>query len=516
MRDEVQGREPQQRIMPFIATPTQTADTYETNNDTPEPPAITAAAREVVTPPFILGPDTCGFTSSSTITCDVGYDCENVGNYRGCCVAGGEDCSATIYTACLNYEDMPNAAMCGPQTLCCPLSKAYCATYGFTTEEQPGATFTHVQCAETPGFGELYPYPPELVTTIEASSTPNTSSTLAAQPARNTSSSSSHSISRGAIAGAVVGSIVFAALAILGICLFAKRKRRHQWEQRIHNGSGVTSAPYSSTEDVQFGGGGASAARLRPLSTIHEREIPSPNSTSSKHRQHSAPNTLRPQSVAQNWPLGGPVSPRKPLSSHPVGDPERRPSRDEFPPRLQSSHSMEADAPILRTRLSPPPPLKKPDPARMSSGGDSTSAVGLALQSPRLPYIPTPTIDTAFGEDVQRRLDGVGEPDNHTLNRNETSSSALPLLATAVPWPAPPGTGVGTKNKRLTNRGLYINPNLEIPRPHNDSEPVSPLDGTGSGGRDDMVSPLSPDDADGRFSPMTVSPLESPRDSVGL
>ncbi|KAI0416592.1 hypothetical protein F5X98DRAFT_387949 [Xylaria grammica] len=504
MRDEVQGREPQQRIMPFIATPTQTADTYETNNDTPEPPAITAAAREVVTPPFILGPDTCGFTSSST------------SNYRGCCVAGGEDCSATIYTACLNYEDMPNAAMCGPQTLCCPLSKAYCATYGFTTEEQPGATFTHVQCAETPGFGELYPYPPELVTTIEASSTPNTSSTLATQPARNTSSSSSHSISRGAIAGAVVGSVIFAALAILGICLFAKRKRRHQWEQRIHNGSGVTSAPYSSTEDVQFGGGGASAARLRPLSTIHEREIPSPNSTSSKHRQHSAPNTLRPQSIAQNWPLGGPVSPRKPLSSHPVGDPERRPSRDEFPPRLQSSRSMEADAPILRTRLSPPSPLKKPDPARMSSGGGSTSAVGLALQSPRLPYIPTPTIDAAFGEDVQRTLDGVGEPDNHTLNRNETSSSALPLLATAVPWPAPPGTGVGTKNKRLTNRGLYINPNLEIPRPHNDSEPVSPLDGTGSGGRDDMVSPLSPDDADGRFSPMTVSPLESPRDSVGL
>ncbi|TGJ83979.1 hypothetical protein E0Z10_g4756 [Xylaria hypoxylon] len=483
-----------------------TADTYQPNNTRLEPPIITAVARVPETSPFVLGPDTCGFTSGGT--------------------TGAEDCSATIYTTCLNYEDMPNAAWCGPHTLCCPLSKAYCATYGFTTEEQPGATFTHVRCAESPGFGELYPYPPELRMTTEGSSAENISSVLTVQPAGNTSSSSPSSASPGAIAGAVAGSVIFAVLAILGISLFIKRRRRQQWEQRIHNGSGAMSAPCPPTEDVRFGGG-APVGRLRPLSTIQEQQTPLNSPAFSGDKQRSAPGTLRPHSYGQNWPLAGPTSPRNPLSSHPVFDLEKRLSKNELLPQPQSNIYMKTDVPIVQaptppsfgTLLSPPPPLRKPEPARMLGGSILTNAIGLALQSPRLSYIPPPTIDEAFGEDVRRTLNGVGEPDDDALDKNETNSSTLPLLATDVPWPATIDTTVGMKNKKLSNNGFYINPNREISSSNNDSEPMSPLDVTGQGELDDMVSPMSPDDmgsAEGRLSPMTVSPLESQRGSFGL
>ncbi|KAI0532531.1 hypothetical protein GGR58DRAFT_522706 [Xylaria digitata] len=501
--------------MPFLSTPTQTADTYQANDNRPEPPVITAVARQAETSSFVLGPDTCGFTSGSTR-----YECENVDSYRGCCIAGAEDCSAAIYTTCLDYDEMPNAAFCGPRTLCCPLSKAFCATYGFTTEEQPGATFTHIGCAESPVFGELYPYPPELGAMTETSSVEKISSALVVQPADNTGSSSSRSISPGAIAGAVVGSVIFALLAILGIFFIIKRRRRRQWEQRIHNGSGATSAPCPSTEGVHFGGG-ASAGGLRPLSTIHEREMPSPGSASSGEKRRSASSPLQPPIFAPNWPLGGPISPRKPLSSHPVTDLERRLSRDGFPPQPQPNRYMRTDVPILKTptpppfgtHLSPPPPLRKPRPALLTGGGSSTSTVDLALQSPRLSYIPTPTIDEAFGGDIRKTLNGVGDSDHDTLNRND---STLPLLATAVPWPAATNTTTGTRSKRFTNHGLYINPNLEISRPNNDARSVSSLDGTGQRELDDIVSPMSPGDTEPGVSPLTVSPIESQRGSFGV
>ncbi|KAI1420368.1 hypothetical protein F5Y12DRAFT_719593 [Xylaria sp. FL1777] len=530
--------------MSFIAIPTQTADTYhQTINEKLEQPVITLVAKAPETSPFFLGPDTCGFTVGSAITCDVGYECANVDSYRGCCVAGAADCSATIYTDCVNNEEMPNAAMCGPQTLCCPESKAYCATYGFTTEEQPGATFTHVRCAESPGFGELYPYPPELSTTTESSSTESTSSTLISQPADSTNSSSSSSISSGAIAGAVVGSVVFAALAILGTFLFINRRRR-QRGGRVRDGSEAMNTTPPSAENVHSDEK-ALDGPLRSLSTIHEQRSSLPSSASSGNNEGPESSALRLQSFGENWPLGprGPISPRKPLSSHPVAALERRLSQNELAPRPQSTRYMKGGVrtptpPLPGTRLSPPPPLRKPELVQTPRRAAST---GLALQSPRLSYIPPPTIDTAFGEEVERSLDGICEPGRNDVDKGETISGELPFLAIGAPWPTSLNTTTGMNDRRLTSNGVYLHANTGISDLENDHESMSTLDEddcasgdqrirflpalsirsnvTERGDPNDIVSPVSLDDeggAQGRISPMTVSPPESQRGSFGL
>jgi hypothetical protein len=62
MRDEAHG--PRQRNMPFINTLTQSA--YINQVGVSSPPAITSPAKEPETPPFVLGVDTCGFTTGST------------------------------------------------------------------------------------------------------------------------------------------------------------------------------------------------------------------------------------------------------------------------------------------------------------------------------------------------------------------------------------------------------------------------------------------------------------------
>ncbi|KAI0450618.1 hypothetical protein F5B21DRAFT_424312 [Xylaria acuta] len=162
---------------------------------------------------------------------------------------------------------MPNAAMCGPHTVCCPLTKAYCATYGFMTEEQRGVTFTHVRCAEPTGFGELYAYPPEQGTMTEGSSIGNTSSSLAVDSAENTNSSSSHSAPPGAIAGAAVGGTTLPPPATLGAPQFINRRRR-QMEENTRSEGGANSAPGSSTENLGFGNR-VSAGGLPSLFTIY-------------------------------------------------------------------------------------------------------------------------------------------------------------------------------------------------------------------------------------------------------
>jgi len=64
-------RDPWQRNMPFISTPTQTTNVYQAaaggDYTTQDPPGVTAApviAED--TSPFILAVDTCGFTTGTT------------------------------------------------------------------------------------------------------------------------------------------------------------------------------------------------------------------------------------------------------------------------------------------------------------------------------------------------------------------------------------------------------------------------------------------------------------------
>ncbi|KAI0966814.1 hypothetical protein F4678DRAFT_483692 [Xylaria arbuscula] len=510
--------------MTYISTPSQTAGIYQAN-DRPEPPVITAVAKESETAPFVLGPDTCGFTAGSTR-----YECSNVDNYRGCCVAGAEDCSATIYTGCVNYEEMPDAAMCGPHTLCCPESKAYCATYAFTTDEQPGATLTHVQCAESPIFGEMYPYPPELSTAAEDPSAENTSSALVVQPADIKHSSSSDSISSGAIVGIVIGSVVFVALIFVGVSLLICQRRRRREDGR-RNGSVAMKMTPPPTQDGRSDDN-ALTAHLRPLSTIPEQRSPLPSSTSLENQEGPAPNTLLPRSFGENWPLGPgvPMSPRKPLSSHPVTDFEKRLTQNEFPSQLQYNSYRESGVPSLRsptppspgTRLSPPPQSRK---SELAHGPKRVSTIGLALKSPRVSYIPPPTIDTAFGEEVERTLNSICEPGHEVHRKSGSASSEMPFFAT------------GVNNKKLTNNGVYIHANLGISGISNDFGPRSKLEreehsvgdqhfdsvpstwrNTGRGELDLIVSPVGPDELDSSCpcTPMTVSPLESRKGSFGV
>ncbi|KAF7532608.1 hypothetical protein G7054_g7802 [Neopestalotiopsis clavispora] len=68
----------------------------------------TAHAQHFNTDDFIMGPDTCGFTSGTRITCTNPSDyCQNIGNYRGCCEGAIDQCSATVYTTC--QEGLDNA-----------------------------------------------------------------------------------------------------------------------------------------------------------------------------------------------------------------------------------------------------------------------------------------------------------------------------------------------------------------------------------------------------------------------
>lgn len=157
------------------------------------------------------------------------------------------------------------------------------------------------------------------------------------------------------------------------------------------------------------------------------------------------------------------MSPRNPLSSHPVFPLEKRLSLDETSLEPQSTSSTEIEAPILemptppllRTRLAPPPP---PPPGAKSPGGKPAAPGGSALHSPRLSCIPPPAVDTANGEDVER-TPSSGEPGDHAATSIDRSQDEV----------------------------------------------------------DYIVSPLRPDDdAEGRVSPMTVSPLESRRGSFGM
>ncbi|KAI1739259.1 hypothetical protein F4680DRAFT_449008 [Xylaria scruposa] len=330
--------------------PAQTTGISQAANSRSEPPVTTAAAKARDISMLVLGSDTCGFATGSTITCDYGNECVNIDSYRGCCATDAMDCSTAVYTNCLDYTEMPNAAMCGPQTLCCPLSEAYCATYEFMADEQPGATFTHLRCAESPDFGELYACPPEQETTTECSSTENTSSTLTFDPVESTNSSSSHSVSSGTIAGAVVGGVIFLLLVIFGVFQFIRRQRR-QGKENTGSRSGENHTPDPSAENSDFDNR-VSGGRLPSLSTIHEQQT---HLTSPRDKRRSVSSILRRSSFGPNWPLG-PINPNSSLSSHPVVDLERRLSLSDSssPSALNKTETSSSAAPYLTLATSSP------------------------------------------------------------------------------------------------------------------------------------------------------------------
>ncbi|KAI1261118.1 hypothetical protein F5Y18DRAFT_440894 [Xylariaceae sp. FL1019] len=526
MRDEVHKRRARQRDMPFLSTPTQTSNAGRFDEINDASSAVTLAAEEANTTPFaldaylLMGIDTCGFTTSSTITCDLGYECTNVDSHRGCCVAGASDCTSTIHTECLDYTLMPNAAMCGPHTLCCPATKAYCFTYAFTTDNNRG---TLVQCAASAGFGELYPYPPESITATGNTDADASSTTVVSiQPVNTNESTSSHSISTAAVAGGAIGAVLIVLLAIAGIVLFIKRRRQRQRHQL--DIEGPDKAADGANEDTNLGDrSGIGRQRQRPLSIIPEQASPSPLSPEAE--QHSTGSPRRPKSFGSNWPLST-RSPNaiNPLSSHPI-DMEKRLSGHDVYSKSTSHQEPVPDVPVIK--IPTPPPKREV----------SVSAGGSALQSPRLSYIPVSPIDGVFGPDVEKRQ-SIAIPGTHDMRNNIASFRPSMILNTSTPGAL--AMSGEMKESRTSNGAREISSSRRSSRLDYDAEPVSPVSPLDddddisvqrisfiSAASDphshirerlnEIVSPVSPDDggaADGEVSPLSVSPLNSRRGSL--
>ncbi|KAI1143336.1 hypothetical protein F5Y05DRAFT_421007 [Hypoxylon sp. FL0543] len=514
MRDEHENdhHEPRQIDMPYISIPTETVRTHGVRPDE-QPPSVTTSSF-LGTSGYLLGIDTCGFTTSSTITCDFGYECTNVGNNRGCCLPGDYDCVSTIYTDCIDYGQAPNAGACGDHTLCCSDSKPYCFTYAFSTDKDPGATFTYVECNPSDGFGEMFPFPPELMTATSTTDTASPSSSSCQSPPPHSSNSA------GAIIGGVIGGVIFVILIIIAASLlFRYRQRRRQAGVRAAGISAPIQTPHSSTEisptaekeQAQAVAVAAAAKNgkanrrslLRPPSLIREHPTPIPNapitaasSTSPARYKHKSAAAAAParQSFGPNWPLG-PEPGSNPLGAHPIdANLKKRLSDSRLAargPALGRSISSSEKPPRVPVLHLAPPGTRRPAPKSPRSPGSAPASAGAALQSPKLDWVPvSPILSVVFGD--------VDEKGNRRSVNGADGGPGLPT-----------NTNVGDV----------------------DREPVSPIESDEDGveedmqrlsyvsayhAGDDLVSPVSPREleSEGEGVGVTVSPLESRRESV--
>ncbi|KAI1083065.1 hypothetical protein F5B20DRAFT_444712 [Whalleya microplaca] len=538
MRDEPQDNQPRQPDMPFISTPTETVYNHKASSGSQ--PSITSADAPATTD-FVLGIDTCGFTTASTITCEYGYECTNIENYRGCCMPGGDDCASTIHTDCVDYMNAPNPAYCGPHTLCCPSTVPFCFTYGFSTSEKLGATFTHVQCQETPGYGEMYPLPPELITTTSAegeTSPSSSSSSLMAQP---TDESSSHETPVGAIVGAVIGAVVLIVLAIVAAVLLIRRR---------HHRAAIISRRNERARDIDdklsSDATAKEAGRLRPLSTIHEQASPiaSPVREKRKSGRHSiGPQYLNPlrahpvglegglsRSATVN--LGSSTSSKKSVGTNTMARINEKNSSDSKGVDKNSDPRVPMlQIPIPRhqgSRLAPPPPPKsKP---KSSSGSPQTPTGASALQSPRTSSVPLSPIEVAFGSEGDKRASRLSL---NPFASNTSSSDLIPGVdragdsASSVSSAATTSPAVAAAASRSVGVGADAMARTDGSTSPKSAEPVSPIEpiddedsqrlsfisipsthGEEDHERSELVSPISPE------SPAPVSPLESRRGSL--
>ncbi|KAK8055369.1 hypothetical protein PG993_000596 [Apiospora rasikravindrae] len=508
-----------------------------TPQTTPPPPRMLLAS---ASESFVLGIDTCGFTSESTCYCT------NIGDHRGCCTGSPADCSASIWTTCRGYTDGGAGGYCGAHTLCCSAAALpACVTYYFTTEREPGVTFTNVGCGTSAMYGQMYPFPPELIPTTSDEEY-HSATDLTVNPIETSGSDASKAQATsptGAIVGAIVGGVLLVALAILAFVLLAKRRRRRQQQQQITKE--LISAPtgFGPTTPEKSGGGGGSRdlrTRLR-LSTIPEQNNPLPTSPMLS-RYKSARRSYGP-----DWPLGS----ADPLESHPVAMPASASAAVDLKKRL--SEPRRGSAPQLQipgfpaTRLSPAPPAKSPIGGAPPSQQQqqhipaAPSSPGGMLQSPRLSFAPPAApIDAALNDDVEKRVSVV-----------DGAAASVPAAGS--------NSSISNRNSYIPQRSSNTIRTSAKPAPRNSvyqqqDEPVSPIEqspiegGSDSGmgdpkrlslvsapsvrdsrfvfdAADDLVSPVSPDDDEerggerggmdsGRVSPVTVSPMESRRSSL--
>ncbi|KAK7908472.1 hypothetical protein PG985_015775 [Apiospora marii] len=507
-----------------------------TPQTTPPPPPLRVMMLESASESFALGIDTCGFTSESTLTCSAGY-CTNIGDHRGCCTGSPADCSASIWTTCRGYTEGAGG-YCGAHTLCCSAeSLPACVTYYFTTHDEPGETFTNVGCGTSAMYGQMYPFPPELMPTTSAEANPSATA-VTVSPVNSTPSDpdgkTPSTSPTGAIVGAIVGGVLLVALAVLAFVLLAKRRRR-QREQQQQQQQIITKDLISAPSPTSHEKSGGLRTRLR-LSTIPEQPA-SPMLSRYKSARRS---------YGPDWPLGS----ADPLESHPVlplvtpapvpadsaVDLERRLSEPRGVTGTNQIPQLQIPA-VPETRLAPAPPPKSP----IGGGSVSPSQQQLQeqqkqppspkglLQSPRLSFAPPASpIDAAFNAEVDRRVSGI-----------DGAASAAPSAASALTPPCRRrkyNIRVSTKpppRNSTYQDGGAVSPIEDSPVAENPKRLSLVSAPSHRGSRfieaaDDLVSPVSPEDDEegklggegkgggdsGRVSPATVSPLESRRPSL--
>jgi hypothetical protein len=193
-------------------------------------------------------------------------------------------------------------------------------THYFTTDASPGSTYTNVACGTTALYGQLYPFPPELMPTTSAASPHSHAGEngTAASPTEDASSidgSSTSGISAGAVAGAVVGA-AFAVLAVAILVLLVARRhqRRQKAKSELPAQCNMDANEDDAVREEGHGDDGVTAGMIESerrsrlllrLSTIQEQP-PSDgnnNSTSNPARSGSAssPLTTTPPPPLPRW-----------------------------------------------------------------------------------------------------------------------------------------------------------------------------------------------------------------------
>lgn len=419
-------------------------------------------------------------------------------------------------------------------------------THYYTTEDIPGHTYTNVACGTSDLFGQLFPYPPELMPTTSAQ--PINSTTLSS--VSDSTESESRPVPTGAIVGAIVAAIILVIFLITATVCFARRKRSQAHlntsaaKAAAHGGNrkrGVK--PVDALPAVASSGGGnnnneaAEVERKRRLRLSTIPEVLSPTSPTgggagnTMFRKSKSKSARR--SYGPDWPLGS----ADPLESHPIPlpPPPPPPSAQNTPdPEKSAAAGEQPQTPQTPRRSIPTLNLFAASPTAKShkrTGSASTTADGgdnlkvspitpdsarVMLQSPRLSYHPVSPMDAAFNDEVERRvsrLDAAGPSGADTNEQNNNRSGEVS--------PIDDDDDDVDARHPLDNRLSLI------------SVPTVSEDGARL---DDIVSPVSPqeeeheekkkaeeedvtkkeDEAEeaGDVSPMSVSPIESRRSSL--
>ncbi|KAK6864062.1 hypothetical protein PG995_000590 [Apiospora arundinis] len=477
-----------------------------TPQTTPPPPRTLLAS---ATESFVLGIDTCGFTSGSTRK------------------------TAQKLFIVIVRETTAAAALVHPQTVARVSGRPAAA---IRRAPDIVVRIRYAGPASLSPMSDAAPAPctarcthsPELMPTTSADDHPSaTELTVSPIDTSGSSSDKSQTSPTGAIVGAIVGGVLLVALAIVAFVLLAKRRRRKREQQLITKE--LISGPTDHSPTIpEKSGGGNLRTRLR-LSTIPEQNSPLPTSPMLSRYKSSR------RSYGPDWPLGS----ADPLESHPVlpgatpitpatVDLEKRLSepRGGSVPQLQipaipAIPAIPEIPTIHATRLSPAPPPKSPagaSPQQQQHKPRTPSAssdIGL-LQSPRLSFaLPASPIDAAFNVEVARRvslIDGAAAAYTIPVISNVEGSRSSSNRNSSNPW--------RESNIRASTRPP---PRSSVYQPRDDAS-VSPLERSperrGSGSvadpkrlslvsapsigdsrfveaADDLVSPVSPEDEEG-------------------